>query len=418
MLWLAFIVIHAWLGVIGLVAPTLPWGDVTIVYNQWIQHGLNGYWVGIDGPWVYPLLALVPMIAAMGLGSSLYGVGWLLLVVIANAAVLAFMLNSRATAEPSAEVAAADRAAFTPNIRYVAAWWWLGFLLVLGPVSLGRIDTFEVDLVIVGLLLAIRRPAIAGVLLSLAMWVKVWPAALIVAVVIAAKKRVAVAVGAAVTAIGVAIIGLLLGAGANLFSFVSQQTGRGLQVEAPISIPWMWMAYFRVPGSKVYYDTDILTFQVKGNGGSIADTLTTPLLAIAVVAVLALGVYVVRSGASITRVLPSLSLALVTALIVFNKVGSPQFMLWISAPVILGIVWQGRAFRPFVIIASVLAALTQIIYPYLYDWLLSLDPLMLFVLTARNALVVVLFALAVRSLFRARVRARDVAFTPSERVAI
>ncbi|WP_188677419.1 glycosyltransferase 87 family protein [Subtercola lobariae] len=418
MLWLAFIVIHLWLGIMGLVGPGLPWGDVTIVYNDWIQHGLDGYWVGIDGPFVYPLLALVPMIAAMGFGSSLYGVGWLLLVVIANATVFAFILNSRATAEPSDEVAIADRGQFTPNIRYLAAWWWLAFLLLLGPVALGRIDTFEVDLVIVGLLLAMRRPAIAGVLLALATWVKVWPAALIVAVVIAAKKRVAVAVGAAVTAIGVAIIGFLLGAGSNLFSFVSQQTGRGLQIEAPVSLPWMWMAYLRVPGSKVYYDQDILTFQVKGNGGSIADFLTTPMLAVAVAAVLVLGVYVVRSGASITRVLPSLSLALVTALIVFNKVGSPQFMLWISAPVILGIIWQGREFRQFAVIAAVLGALTQLIYPYLYDWLLSLDPLMLLVLTARNVLVVVLFALAVRSLFRARVRAKDLAFLPNERVSI
>ncbi|UFS60008.1 glycosyltransferase 87 family protein [Subtercola endophyticus] len=415
---MAFVVVHAWLGIVGLTASTLPWGDVTLVYSAWIENGLNGYWVGIDGPWVYPLLALVPMIAAMGLGPSLYGIGWLFLVVIANGAVLAFILNSRATAEPSAEVSAADRVGFTPNIRFVAAWWWLGFLLLLGPVALGRIDTFEVDLVIVGLLLAIRRPAISGGLLALAMWVKVWPAALIVAVVIAVKRRAVVAIGAAVTAIGVAIVGLLLGAGANLFSFVTQQTGRGLQVEAPISLPWMWMAYFRLPNSRVYYDDDILTFQVKGNGGPVADFLTTPLLAIAVVCVLALGIWVVRSGASATRVLPSLSLALVTALIVFNKVGSPQFMLWISAPIILGLIWQGREFKRFAIIAAVLGALTQLIYPYLYDWLLSLDPFMLTVLTVRNLLVIVLFALAVRSVFRARVRSKSIEFAPSEKVAI
>ncbi|MEF2976984.1 glycosyltransferase 87 family protein [Subtercola sp. YIM 133946] len=418
MIWLAFVLLHAWLGIIGLTAPTLPWGDVTQVYREWIESGLNGYWVGIDGPFVYPLLALLPMIAAMGLGPSLYGIGWLLLVVIANAAVLAFILNSRATSAPSAEVTADDAAGFTPDIRFVAAWWWLGFLLLLGPVALGRIDTFEVALVIVGLLLAIRRPAVSGVLLALAMWVKVWPAALIVAVVIAVKRRLAVAIGAAVAAVGVAVIGLLLGAGANLFSFVSQQTGRGLQVEAPISLPWMWMAYFGVPGSKVYYDQDILTFQVKGDGGSVADFLTTPLLAIAVVVVLALAIWVVRSGATTTRVLPALSLALVTALIVFNKVGSPQFMLWISAPIILGIVWQGRRFGAFAVIAAVLGALTQIIYPYLYDWLLSLDPVMLIVLTARNVLVIVLFALAVRSLFRARVRAPGEVPAPVESVVL
>lgn len=399
-------------------AVTLPWGDVTIVYNSWISHGLEGYWVGIDGPWVYPLLALVPMIAATSLGSALYGVGWLLLVTLANALVLGFILNSRATSEAPQGPEADDSRGFGPGIRHLTAWWWLGFLLLLGPVALGRIDTFEVDLVTVGLLLVIRRPAVAGVLLALATWVKVWPAALIVAVIIATKKRLRVLVGAGVTAVGVAVVGLLLGAGMNLFSFITQQTSRGLQVEAPISLPWMWMAYWHVPGSRVYYDQDILTFQVKGIGGPVADFLTTPLLAIAVACVLLLGIYVVRSGATVMRVLPSLALAVVTALIVFNKVGSPQFMLWISAPVILGLIWQGREFRVFAIIAAALAALTQIIYPYLYDWLLSLDRLMLLALTARNLLVVVLFVLAVRSLWRSRVRVDDVARATPEAVRI
>ncbi|GAA0996445.1 glycosyltransferase 87 family protein [Subtercola frigoramans] len=418
LLWSVFAAIHIFLGYVGLTAVTLPWGDVTIVYNSWISHGLEGYWVGIDGPWVYPILALVPMIAAMSLGSGLYGVGWLVLVTLANAMVLGFLLNSRATSVRPVQPGIDARGGFGPRIRFYTAWWWLAFLLLLGPVALGRIDTFEVDLAIVGLLLVIRRPAVAGVLLALATWVKVWPAALIVAVIIATKARLRVLVGAAVTAVAVAVIGLMLGAGANLFSFITQQTGRGLQVEAPISLPWMWMTYWGVPGSTVYYDQDILTFQVKGIGGPIADFLTTPLLAIAVLCVLILGVYVVRSGTSVTRVLPSLALAVVTALIVFNKVGSPQFMLWISAPVILGLIWQGREFRLFAVLTAALAALTQVIYPYLYDWLLSLDPLMLLALTSRNILVVVLFALAVRSLWRTRVRSTDAVLAASETVKI
>ncbi|MEA9985229.1 glycosyltransferase 87 family protein [Subtercola sp. RTI3] len=418
MLWSAFVLIHLWLAYVGLTAPTLPWGDVTIVYSTWIHHAIGGYWVGIDGPWVYPLLALVPMIAAMGLGSSLYGVGWFLLVLVANGAVFAFILNSRTTSEPVTPAPDARPAPLGNPLRFVAAWWWLAFLLLLGPVALGRIDSFTVALVIVGLLFAIRRPAAAGLMLALATWVKVWPVALVVAVIIAARRRVTVAVAAAVTAVAVAIVGLLLGAGANLFSFVTQQTSRGLQVEAPVSIPWMWMAYFKVPGSRVYYDQNILTFQVKGSGGTVADFLTTPLLAVAVLVVLLLGVFVVRSGASVTQVLPALSLALVMALIVFNKVGSPQFMLWITAPVILGLIWQGRAFKTFAIIAAVLAALTQLMYPYLYDWLLSLDPLMLLVLTARNGLEVVLFGLALRALFTSRVRALGPVFVESVKVAV
>ena len=413
-----FLAIHLVLAYVGLTARTMPWGDVTVVYHEWVKNGFDGYWVGLDGPFVYPLLALAPMIGAAMFGLAQYGIGWFVLVLLANAAVLAFILNSRSTtvapeiksdSEPSAPASGAvpdaRQRGFGLNIRFVAAWWWLAFLLLLGPVALGRIDTFEVDLVIVGLLLAIRRPAVAGVLLSAATWVKVWPAALIVAVVVAAKKRVTVAVAAALSAVAIAVVGLALGAGANLFSFIGQQTSRGLQIEAPVSTPWMWFAYFRPRSEQlVYYDYDILTFQVKGPGASLAEAVTTPLLAIAVAAVLLLSVWVVRTGASITRVLPPLSLALVMALIVFNKVGSPQFVLWISAPIILGLIWQGRGFRTFAIIAAVLAVLTQAIYPYYYDWLISLDVRLLVVLAARNLLYCVLFVLAVRSLVTARVK--------------
>ncbi|MDF2444545.1 MAG: hypothetical protein JWR01_2748 [Subtercola sp.] len=418
LIWPVFAAIHLWLGYVGLTAPTLPWGDVTVVYNTWIHNGFDGYWVGIDGPWVYPLLALAPMIAAMALGGPLYGTTWFLLVVIANGAVLAFILNSRATrTAPAADqtpnpalqpdgTSAPDArpSGFSPNIRFVAAWWWLAALLLLGPVALGRIDTFEVALVIVGLLLAIRRPAVAGVLLAAATWVKVWPIAMVVAVMIATKRRWTVAIAAAVTAAVIAGVGLALGAGANLVSFVTQQTGRGLQIEAPISTPFMWGAYLKLPGSVVYYDQDILTFQVKGAGGPIADVLTTPLLALAVLALLLIGTWVVRSGAAVAEVLPPLALALVAALIVFNKVGSPQFMLWLTAPVILGIIWQGKRFRTFAIISAVLALLTQVIYPYYYDWLISLNTFMLATLTVRNLLVCVLFVLAVRALVKTRVK--------------
>ena len=42
-----------------------------------------------------------------------------------------------------------------------------------------------------------------------------------------------------------------------------------------------------------------------------------------------------------------------------------------------------------------IAGLTQAIYPYLYDWLLTVSPLILIVLTARNLLFFVLLGWAV-----------------------
>jgi hypothetical protein len=83
----------------------------------------------------------------------------------------------------------------------------------------------------------------------------------------------------------------------------------------------------------------------------------------------------------------------VMALITVNKVGSPQFATWIAVPIVLGLAWQrwgGISFRVPAALALVTAALTQIVYPVLYGSLLSLDPLMLTVLSARNLLYVAL----------------------------
>jgi hypothetical protein len=391
-LWVVFLAVHVWLGWVGLTHPGLPFGDVTNVYLPWVQQSLGGYRLGIDGPWVYPVLAFVPMLASLALGPELYGVGWMLMVVVADAAVLAFLVTGA-------------RASAGGTRRVVAAWWWLAFLLLIGPVSVGRIDVFTVALALVGLLLVRRRPVLAGVLLALATWVKVWPAVLVAGTVLALRRSARrcrrFAAAAAATLVAVALGALAAGSGLHAFSFVTEQTGRGLQVESPVSTVWMWMARFADP-SRVYYDFDILTFQVTGPGSEAAAALMTPLLVVAVAALLVLAWVVTTTGAPATSVLPPLSLALVMALIVFNKVGSPQFMVWLAAPIVLGIVTQGRRFHLPALLAFVMAGLTQVIYPIAYDWLLYLDPAMLVVLTVRNLLSVAMLVLAVRLLWQSR----------------
>jgi hypothetical protein len=73
--------------------------------------------------------------------------------------------------------------------------------------------------------------------------------------------------------------------------------------------------------------------------------------------------------------------------------------------VILGLatnaVGRGRSFRTPAILVLVLATLTQLIYPYLYGYVLGLNPAMLIVLSARNLLYFVLLGWAVVALWRA-----------------
>lgn len=387
-LWGAFVLVHLILGLLNLYAPTLPMGDVTLVYRKWVDEAVGGgSWVVLDKAWVYPVLALVPMLFAGVFGLGGYAGTWLSMVMLLNAAALGILTGWGRSRE-----------------RIGVAWWWLAFTLALGPIALARIDSVTVPLLIVGVLLLAARPKLAAVLLTIGAWTKIWPAAIVAAALIALKDRWRIlGVGALVSAVIVAVA-LALGSGARVFSFVTEQTGRGLQVEAPVTTIWLWRAIAGVLGTRVYYDRDILTYQVRGIGTEAAANVMTPLLAIAVLAVAVLGIRAVRAGASAGALLPPLALALVTTFIAVNKVGSPQFIAWISVPIVLGLATaaagHGGSFRRPAILALVIAALTQLIYPHLYDLLLDLNPVMVSVLTVRNILEFVLLGWAVVAVVR------------------
>ncbi|WP_308468198.1 glycosyltransferase 87 family protein [Rathayibacter soli] len=400
-LWSAFLLVHLVLGYLCLNADGLPLGDVTLVYKPWALQAQSGMAiVGLDVPWVYPPLALIPILLPLIVGQDQYAGGWLAMVLILDAvafAVLTVRRGHRATS---------------------AAWWWLAFLLLLGPIAVARLDAVSVAIVIVALLWLRSRPRVAAVLLAVATWIKVWPVAAIAAVFVVSRDRWRMLLAVASTSVVIVILGLTFGNGVNVFSFVTQQTGRGLQIEAPISAPWMWAAALHSPGSFVYYDRALLTFQVAGPNIDTAIALMTPLLVAMVVLVLLVGAWATYSGVPSLTVLPLLMLGLVATLIAFNKVGSPQYITWFAAPVILGIVCAGRAFRTPAILVAVTAALTQLVYPYLYIWLLNVDVVMVAILTVRNVMLFVILLWSLWALWHSvRVAGEAAADTAAEAAA-
>ena len=400
-LWGAFLFAHVVLSVLGLYGSGWPLGDVTSVYRFWSEQATaSDYWVGIDADWVYPILALAPMLAAQvgaealagipaftvaSLGPGLYALSWLALVTALNVGAFGVLTGWGGSRH-----------------RYTAAWWWIGFLLLLGPIALGRIDSVTVAFAVVGVLWAFSRPRVAALVLTIAAWIKVWPGAIVIAMVVASRDRWRILATAVGTSLAVAALALSFGSGTNVLSFVTEQTGRGLQVEAPAATAWMWLASAGVRGSEVYYDDSILTWQVRGPGVELASALMTPLLLLVVAVIAALGALALRRGAAAQALLPPIVLALITGMIAVQKVGSPQFVTWLAVPVILGIVAhrEGAAasFRVPASVALVVAALTHVTYPYLYGYLLGLYPAMLAVLTAKNLLLLVLLAWAIAAI--------------------
>ena len=172
-----------------------------------------------------------------------------------------------------------------------------------------------------------------------------------------------------------------------------------------MSAVYLWRAVFGIPGSYVYYDQDILTFQVMGPGMQVVSSAMNPLLALAVAVIAALGAYKAWRGANFVRLFPALALALVLAFILVNKVGSPQYMTWIIAPLAVGLVIDRRRWWRPAALGLVMAGLTQVVYPLTYGYLLGGDALPAAVLTLRNALIAVLLVWAATRVVRAPGRA-------------
>ena len=389
-LWIAFAIVHLVVGTLGFSEPNLPLGDVPLVYLPWSSSAIAGdAVVGITETWVYPSLALLPMVLAHGFAwINGYTVGWAILATACNALVF-WMLIGRGRSMS----------------RTIAAWFWLGFILLLGPVGIYRIDAITVPIAIAGCLWLFARPRVAAVLFTVGAWVKVWPAALFVTALVVARRRLELlAAGALVSAAVVAVAAAAGGIG-HVFGFVTEQTGRGLQIEAPVSTWWLWQAVIDPERASLYYDTDILTFQLQGPGVATVSALMTPLLALVAGGIVAIGAYKVLRGARFGRLMPPLALALVLAFIVCNKVGSPQFQTWLIAPLVLAVVLNRHRAWPTVVLGLLSAGLTHLVYPIMYGEVLSVDPLGIAVLSARNLVLVILLVVAVTQL--SRVPGRD-----------
>jgi hypothetical protein len=381
--WGAFFLVHIVLWLTAVLGAGMPLGDVTIVYRPWAQLAVSGQtFMGLDAPSVYPVVAMLPILLPLLAGASGYVAAWLAMVTIADVVAFAVLTSGGR------------------RWRVAAAWWWLAFLLLLGPIAVGRLESVSTPIVIVALVWLQARPRVAAVLLAVATWIKVWPAGIILAVLIAGRRRLLVLGWGAATSAVVVLLAVAFGGGRDLFSFVTQQAGRGLQIEAPVSTWWMWQAALHEPGAFVYYDTTLLTFQVTGSYIDETIAVMTPILAIAVLLVVLLGLRAVLRRAPTALLLPQLALAIVSCLIVFDKVGSPQYVDWLAAPVVLGILTAGRGFRAPAVLVAITAGLTQMFYPYLYTALLELDAWMLLALTLRNLMLVVVLGWAVGALWR------------------
>lgn len=352
---------HALLAILNVPSVSDAYGDVLSVYPFWVEQGIAGDRYGIDSPWVYPLLAWAPILVANVAGPDALPIVWMLMVTALDAVAFALLLR-------------------LPR-GHVLAWTWLGLQLALGPVALARIDTVAVAVCVIGLVVLRRgRVGWAAAAFTAAAWMKVWPGVLFLALLIARPQRLRIlGVGALVSG-AVLTVAWLLGSQYAL-SFLLEQGDRGLQIEAVAATPFMWQV--ALGDGHVYFDRQIYTFQVDAVGVSRVADASTPVLIAAVVALCALGALAVRRAHG-REAIVWLALALVAVMIVTNKVGSPQFVLWLTVPALL--LAELGARRHWIGVGAIAAVslITQLQFPWMYDWLVVADPAAVLLLTVRN----------------------------------
>ena len=349
-------------------------------YREWAMAGFSTDVADQSiSPWVYPVLAQIPIHVAGIAGHDLYLLAWTLIISALNAVAIWFLTRRGMGGRGVAP-----------------AWWLLVFLVFMGYLSFARVEGIAAPIVLIGMLYAARRPVVASVLLSIATWIKVWPAAVILSLLIAAKKRVHVFLaGVAVTA--VVVLGTWLSGGlSHIADFLVNQGSRGMQLEATFSTPWVWLSVLDIADSEIADNTAINSSEVYGPGTELAAHLMQPLLIIAVVVGTALLIRSLRRGADRGELFYEGALMMTTVLIVFNKVGSPQFMIWLAPVIVAGLVYDWKRWRTPATLLMGIAVVTFFIYPLFYTPLIHANPIMAGVLSIRNILLVLLLAWSVK----------------------
>lgn len=215
-----------------------------------------------------------------------------------------------------------------PRGRIEATWLWLLAVPTLGGVALIRYDLFPTCVAVVALtLLATRsraRDVAFGSLVGLGIFVKVWPALLLLAIESRRRARPTFVALAATLAVGMVASGLVFG---ESLSFLHHQGVRGLEFESIAATPW----YVRLAltGHGVQLIARNGAFEIVG---ATADALASYFKVVMLVVALALaGWWLARTRRSDSSGIAGTD-AVLTAIVLFvvaSPVLSPQYFIWL-----------------------------------------------------------------------------------------
>ena len=281
-----------------------------------------------------------------------------------------------------------------------AVLFWIVFVLGFGGLIWFRYDMVPALVVGLAALYVTRHPKVAGALVAAGAALKLWPALLIAPLIgrhRAGRQRM---IWFGLTGAGLALLALVTSSPARLTSPLTFQSDRGLQIEA---IPATWLMAQRVtlPGWRVEYSSHN-AFEIFGPGVETWLQVADLTMAVVVICALGMGLMAWLHRSLPADVLTLAMVAVVAGMLVANKTFSPQYLVWLAAPVAALIVeaksrWMTAVAATIGVLCLVLAWFTQQVYPVQYAGLIG-NPLgaaeATEVLVVRNVVMVAVWLIA------------------------
>ncbi len=299
--------------------------------------------------------------------------------------------------------------------RSAAVLFWILFTLMMGPTTYMRFDLIPAVLGGAALLALLPREksATAGGLIGVGAAIKLWPALLWPATFIGDRRQmIRASIGFWLVGGGLAVASLAYGGWARLFTPLTWQSGRGLQIESVwATLPMVVRAFS--PDEFTVAVSRWQAFEIAGPTVWLMQQFATLATVLGLAAVgVAYWLWLRRRRRSLVEA-GLLMMLVITVTIVTNKTFSPQYMMWLGGPMAAMIVASGRLephadlgwprVRTLAVWVLGLTLATQFVYPIMYEPLVHGGWLMIpatAVLLGRNVAILVFTWVLFRTTWR------------------
>ena len=331
-------------------------GDVDL-YNFWAKGLVKGIFPIDDQMWQYPPLAGVVFAVPQWLfGNALTGFiifmiifDLLIFITLLITGLNRFKLNSSST-----------------SINGLSgAWFWILWPILMGPLVLTRFDLVPTFFALLGLIVLSNqkiRPYLSGFLLGIGALVKLWPMLLFVIY----PKNTIKKVSTSFISTLVLVILFMSTWSVGFTNFLNNQTSRGLQVESIAATPFVLAKLF---GANVEYPFRYGSLEVQALYANQIGFLLN-LFTLIVFMIL----FILNYQNKLNNLnLFDKALVIVMISIALSRVFSPQFWVWIGGLAALALINKETKLKKVIVLLSISAFITQLIYPGQYVQLLSGD---------------------------------------------